>query len=531
MDPPPITKSTATTATSTTSTTSTTYPYLNNSGIFVDSQGLAIYNTQYNIAKKIQSVAIENNIIGANDIFPKINFLFIGPSFVSLKKQTTKDVKSFFKYYDWTHKKKQYLDHSSRVLNNIDIEDSKKTDIWFNQTDAFHLLVIDEAHWGASKDGKKSNLLIKLIKKTKEEWKDQKVMVLLVSATIEVITLTTELEKRHVDWKELKKEEPFKCPSYVAVENLKYHSSKAILGKSIERSEVIKNEYIQVLEPYFKYANKRTPMGKTREILFSLLCDCQTNFGVDYPQTDDSPIAVVRLSNNEIIKQLNNSIRENEDYKKWVPFEVIALYESSPDIMEQLSDKARNYLNKKGRMVKCVGDLKGLPCLIILNKMVGIGERIPDTCKTFDLRARYKGPYSKIHTSEATFIQDVGRCAGHKDIGNPATVFLSLGDRPDLTFEELGFTTTHLLMKASNKPGPKHPQANDKQYDSLLKHIIVLDAEPQIGKTGVILAFLDILIHEHTTIGINYEKDEKLREMEEKLRVMTETVRLLKLKK
>lgn len=133
-----------------------------------------------------------------------------------------------------------------------------------------------------------------------------------------------------------------------------------------------------------------------------------------------------------------------------------------------------------------------------------MGDRIPSRTVYFDLRARYR---NKIGTGSA-FIQDVGRCAGHHKF--KTTVFLSNLNKDDLTEE---FIKQHQLLTGRGVPTRFHPcYRPDGLYFQLLNNLVILDAEPQIGKTGVMIWILQRLHEEFAgTLKHNYRESIVLR--------------------
>lgn len=66
--------------------------------------------------------------------------------------------------------------------------------------------------------------------------------------------------------------------------------------------------------------------------------------------------------------------------------------------------------------------------------------------------------------------------------------------------DDFTYSKLHQLLTKKIKPTSNHPEhlKNKKIYKQLENHIIILDAEPQIGKTGALISLLYILYEKYT---------------------------------
>jgi hypothetical protein len=107
----------------------------------------------------------------------------------------------------------------------------------------------------------------------------------------------------------------------------------------------------------------------------------------------------------------------------------------------------------------------------------------------------------------STFIQDIGRCCGHEK--PKAVVLMSLTDKNDCASGETGqlmtndinFRQLHGLLTKQHAPNAEHTEKHEKVFSELLPCSTILDAEPQIGKTGAVLSVLEIFYTEHTSLS------------------------------
>ncbi|CAF0937166.1 unnamed protein product [Adineta steineri] len=232
--------------------------------------------------------------------------------------------------------------------------------------------------------------------------------------------------------------------------------------------------------------------------------------------SENNYMILVRLNLNDHVTQLYNKVLElfrrvsTKIKKEFQPFEVIQLIQGSDPIVKQLSSKARRHLRLDDQVSDSdvdVSRLVNLPCFILVNRKLGRGERLPSSCMAFDVRSRYNGDAADMRGFASTFIQDIGRCCGHHK--PKALVLVSVFDETQqsggevgrLMFEDIEFFRLHGLLTKTQAATTSHPEKNAKSFSKLSSYTIVLDAEPQIGKTGAILSMLDILYSEHASFS------------------------------
>ncbi|EGG22508.1 hypothetical protein DFA_04636 [Cavenderia fasciculata] len=360
-----------------------------------------------------------------------LNYLFLGPSFKSLQQQTADDLTVFLSRELCTSPIALRQDVEDRVLNSntLAILGTKSLifDIPFVNTlkkgDHLSLLVIDEAHWGT--DLNPRNLVI-----------------LYVSATIDVITETIALGEKNLNWAALKLSHPqrFATPTYLPVEDLNFFNDTAMGNTdSLEsRSTVVFNSYVGAIKSWMSKLDNKFLFNLdpnhhsqvTMDVLGHILPTPEDiDIALERTYYWDSPyskMVILRIPANQSIKDLRKEIvslieqckKSNKLGAAFQPFEVIALTEDHKSIIDQLSQKAKDYLRAQSNIT--LKELEDIPCLVMVNQMVGIGERIPKSCVAYDIRARYKGDFQEMEGNEAMFVQDIGRCAGHNK--EPANV-------------------------------------------------------------------------------------------------------------
>jgi len=125
--------------------------------------------------------------------------------------------------------------------------------------------------------------------------------------------------------------------------------------------------------------------------------------------------------------------------------------------------------------------------------MVGCGERLSSHCHYWDVQCRYK--IQRGINSYATFVQDVGHCAEHKTDYPLPTVFVGLPmncgipSRCTIKLDQ--------LLDLHNNAVKLHPEYEcedrTKVYSRLEGNIVLLKAQPQIGKTGTFLWMIALI--------------------------------------
>ena len=146
-----------------------------------------------------------------------------------------------------------------------------------------------------------------------------------------------------------------------------------------------------------------------------------------------------------------------------------------------------NYTGTKEKLQ--VEDLHDIKVIVVAIEKIRMGERVPGTCMHYDIRSRYLTTGVK---NQATFIQDVGRCAGHKN--NAAKVYVGVDGRISGNVKSI-----HNLLRggllSDTFEQKEHPEyvENCGVYSALKSRLVILNAAPQIGKTGAVLSTMGIL--------------------------------------
>ncbi len=455
-----------------------------------DNGTFAIHRNQYNIARLIVQKWFESGCLSAQKLqeLKSINLIMIGPPFVALKEQTKADLDKYLDLRGINALPNRMVINSSSLPREWDkFFDRVKSQSGEHQ---LHLVVHDEAHYGISKDSNINQFLSKL-HDTMTEQKERHLAILLVSATSNVITKSvSELESdlNHVDWGSLQNDEHYRAPNYTSIRDLRYMVDSEI-GKNTKMGDAAKC----VIAEYEKAAEN---IGKGEEN-----CEQTPAYTVLKRMVDsnDPIMAVIRLCNEKSTdKSTSGLVTVLSTHLKDKGLYFVQLDSDNADIDTQL--RKQGY---EGDKVSCVRELDKLKVIVVVIEMLRMGERIPNTCMYFDVRSRY---LNKGIQSRATFIQDIGRCAGHN---KPKDALILVGvdhSNPDKIIK------LDALLRGLNKDAPrlssKHPEYPEESsngdsdgdsggdsgvYTRLKEHIVVLDAEPQIGKTGAILSVLDIL--------------------------------------
>lgn len=524
--------------------------YDDGTGVHLKMKNLTIFRSQYNVGRKMIEKVYEANVLNLTDSqkpdgkrkFENINMQFLGPTYTSLRDQTRRDLGNFLQ-------ERVSLSHDeingicqSRVLNSSSIPKDYDTMRFIkvlrkNPLNFLHVLVLDEADWGISSESVIDKFLQHLASIEEEIRQSHQIqpslIILLVSATIDVLACVINKftdEKQRVDWYNLRHsdENKFGAPYYRDINRLRLcndlNASLLALPTISDRSLFIAEEYYKTikncLNNIIEKQNINWNSSTAGNALKFLLPGNNTEEistrarSADY-YSEENYMVLVRLNLNEHVTHLHGKIlRIFKDMSEQIkldfqPFEVIQLIQDSDSIVQQLSPKAIRYLHLDDQVSESdfdVSRLNNLPCLILVNAKLGRGERLPSSCMAFDVRSRYKGDAADMKGFASTFIQDVGRCCGHHK--PEALILMSVTDENQcasgkansLTLEDIQFPRLHGLLTKDQAATISHPERNTKSYSKLSSYIIVLDAEPQIGKTGAILGMLDILYAEHTSL-------------------------------
>ena len=336
-----------------------------------------------------------------------IRVLLIGPTFTALRDQTRLDVKKWIK-----SRHGQSMIRTIKVINSNSLK--KKGTSFLNSfktgKNALHVVVHDEVHYGIVKDGLLNTFLLELV--AAKENTSQQLLVLGVSATHAVLERgVAHFSQNHksaiVDWNALRqaRDSRFETPTYIGIESFDYMVDERI-GKikdkrdTSEASDAVCTEYLAALDAL----EKRSSAPNCKTAAYEVLSELK-----NAKDGEQDCMAVVRLKTIAHAVDLTKRLKRNSS-----GICVIGLVDGLGTFTQQV----RQY----NRSEECVAALtKGVFLIIVVDKL-RMGERVPASYRFWDVRCRYRSA-SKIG-SQATFIQDVGRCAGHGK--KPAKVFVGV---------------------------------------------------------------------------------------------------------
>jgi hypothetical protein len=431
---------------------------------------LNIYYNQYNIGRLIVEKWYRN-VLTIEDLYSakSINLIIMGPTYTDLRDQTRSDIEKFL-YNEKLAIKKPIVVNSNALKTHQD----KFFNRLQNNENELHVVVHDEAHWGIKQDSQINKFFQELAKirdSLHANNQSRKLLILLVSATIDVVTKSVEdLEesKRHVKWAELIRDEPeyYSSTTYKSIQNL-----ELIIDRSVGTSANLEDASAKVVQEYQDAADAIIHRQKANSIAAQVLNDlCQSQGPM---------MAVVRLALNQHATNLVRHLRRSIN----IPDVFVVEFVQGSNIQQQLVDQGY-----KGKEIEALDELQHIKVLLIIVDKVRMGVRIPGTCRYFDVRCCY---LEKGISSFATFIQDVGRCAGHNKLYS-AKILASVDFNVKSNVKNLD-----QLIRGVERPRlvNTHPEYSKRGgvYTALKEHIVVLDAQPQIGKTGSILSALWIL--------------------------------------
>jgi SAM-dependent methyltransferase len=428
-----------------------------------------------------------------------------------------------------------------------------------------HLIIHDEAHWGIKAESLLEKFFLRVLSVLGDfdQLRRPTVLLLLVSATAEVLTWPVkEFDPANkqpnmytVDWNGLNRSgmPQFEVSSYRAVDHLKYVNDldtttrsledgsevKLVAVKGPQRSQCVCAQYKAAAEDLSELigsaresagrvslvdAVQRTPAHQAMaSLLFSQNSEATADFselqtGYEF-DTGRNRVVLVRVSFIEDANELaRNVISAFRDRCGFLPFEVISLG-GNGNIAEQLSEGGSRYLSFEcGETVQKysrVAILQHIPTLLIVVKKLQMGERLPSSCCYYDVRVPYRGRYDNVQTGNQTqFVQDVGRLAGHKNNVAMPVVFLALEavgcalDSPQLNghpYPVPKFAVIHNQLTGGVKQEVTKEHAehitNERVYTKMLPFSVLLNAPPQVGKTGSFLAVIEIIVAKHITDG------------------------------
>jgi len=469
-----------------------------------------IYLSSRNVAIEIVRKALLLGILPAlpSGTFESINLLFLQPPSTLLLRQTRDRLEKFVnerKCSNLKHKK-EYVINSSLLSPDSANKGGKTAQDFLDLLEnpkLLHLLILDEFDWGAFK-GSFLNTYLGNINQKLEEVGPRTLLFVPVSATAEMLLTDSNYEQYTVKLQDLitaKGNEFFNARSYLSIYQLRYHCEEPKDSRVQKASQLVAQEYVKALQ------SDLTSPRKT-------IADHVIKHLHEHPDR----AAVLRLGRKEQVTKIKNVKHKH-------PFQIHDLIDDG--------EKSKQ-ANLK------VSELTGL---ILVVERLRRGETIPDNCHFYDIRGRYPREI-QLHT----FKQDIGRCAGHNKI--KATVFNCLfngGKLTKMTPENLTrrCRSLHGTLTKSGKRTEEHPDSEDparstkkqkskkrsartakkkkgkvtvpeeeeaeekldeemvEELDDVYvpvfktlregKKMVLLVAEPQIGKTGVLFELLKVL--------------------------------------
>jgi hypothetical protein len=402
-------------------------------------------------------------------VINRLDCFFLGPSFTDLRDQTRADLQTYCDFVETEVEKAQNIRLKIHVENKIAARQGVAANDWLDRLKGDHgktlfLLIHDEAHWGIAQNSEINQFLQRVAEACSES--KAKCAILLVSATLSVLSEVSEMkygfpELRKVEWSRESMRETYRSihdlifvndPVIGKIKDRRPTNDDANVG-TISASAVVWKQYAtrwSQIKFVLDQGRVPAPLRET-DICGKIL---------SHLVTSPTPVmATVRLK--QILDQ-EELLRHLKDSGATKYFDLVV--QPPPDPLQR-------------------------SCLLVLVDKVGMGIRVPRQCLYWDVRCRYKNTAT---SNLARFVQDVGRCAGHhKPI---ATVFVGVEDwKQDIK-------TLHGLVRwqaslEEHQLVKKHPETDEGGvYTQLADRIVLLMAEPQMGKTGTILAFLHTLV-------------------------------------
>lgn len=437
--------------------------------------------------------------------FDQIRCLCIGPPSIDLRTQTEQRLnealnpgqgpKKFLgdiKVVNSSNLPKDYSENNTNLSNNVAQQFLNEMS---NNSRDFFVIIHDEMHWGitehvAGEDGepvKKDDISTRInhFFKTLDKVVTEKetatgiaanLAIVLVSAT--PFALSFAMTFQTVGWSQLMKTKPqYFLPSTY----LPWYGNTLVFEAppnnkvSLNSSEIIESYTTNVSGHSEKVLTNLNTTEGSAVIRVSCIEDANQlyNFWV---AKKDKNFFVINLSGVDAQKRVQTICSQ--------------VAQQNPHI--RLQDAVDRFLDENN-------------CLIVVVNRFAMGETLTSRVNMYDIRARYS-----TNTS-GTFdiiVQDIGRVAGHGK--RPSTVYHSISGLDNLAAHCRlhGMSSQTLsdfdanadveakkfagLLTPYNTANCKNPQfdRNSQVYSSLKEKTILLEAEPQLGKTGVIIALL-----------------------------------------
>ena len=510
---------------------------------------------QKRIAEKIVEKMIQSHPQRSN--YKHFDFFWIGPEQKILEAQTIDRIQSFLtkteigEYLQDLQAKNHLKYISERVLRNVK---SKDSDVRFNrlikrieeEKDTFFFLVIDEAHFAATKNNNIHNFL------QKTENCLNKVVLKVTATGYSLVTKNSRIPagNMHDIWKYLKKETDTK---YYGIEQFVSESEKPQLfqcyrcknyhnhtdpvklkpgtiggDENFESMLHENSELRKLVEKETKDSTNIDADVRLYAILIHYFSALLWLYGFSHTLTSELGKIIQDTKANKTIQMLKGveqymiavrfpAIKDGQFFKKYVrKLRNILGRKKSFSVSLDINDKSENlcedhFLPKLQNMrgdpnfrPRLYADLNGLGIILINVDKGKMGITYPASSRYFDLRCRYTTLSS---VTRAACEQDIGRACRYKseNVKLP-TILVSESLRRQMLGANEGifklppdntYSMTHNVYTPP-KPedefnlepykmwsaGENHRDYNNERQDETI-HLLM--GRPQIGKTGIFL--------------------------------------------
>ncbi|KAL6079605.1 Catalyzes methyl transfer from S-methylmethionine (SMM) to adenosyl-L-homocysteine (AdoMet) [Balamuthia mandrillaris] len=452
---------------------------------------LQLYRAQLNIGKRMLETLLQMNTIKRHKTYSSIRVIFIGPSFVELSKQTQKDWNLYWQTMEnvrgrsLINIKSIPFEYGERACwNSNSLGKASAFHAGLGNSSCLNVVIHDEYHWGAAHQSKVFRFF-QDIAKSLDQYPETDCAIVAISATGELLLELEDLSPTVLRWRELRLvDEEFACPGYVSVEHLPI--------KSVRMPEEAEHRRLQLAE---NYAAAFAALPKYTDSIEGTVLKAMI---------EERKMVIVRLP--QTMPEFVTDVQEAA--KRFRNFCVVDLTKDGTPLHDQLPPHLQKRFNRE---TVCITHLENVACFVVVVHRLSVGMRIPRSCAFYDLRARHAGQrdqcpnYQNIsYSSRTSFFQDIGRCAGYYQKGAVLPTVL-LNQTTYKSFTQNNWKYGDRLLTVDGRPSKRHShrygydedeEINEEGvsiYERLLKHLLLLDAEPQIGKTGAALSFLGAL--------------------------------------
>jgi hypothetical protein len=352
----------------------------------LSSKNLTIHRSQYNIGRLIVQKWLQSHgglsLSKLHDM-QSINLIILGP--LSLD-QTELDLHVWLTEIGHNAVSDPIISNSASLNKNAKRFFKRLQE----EPDSLHVVIHDEAHYGIRNDGA-INTFFQDVRKIMERVDyGRELAILLVSATIDVLTEAKSYdETKRVDWDSLFSDPYYAVPSYRSIKDLGYYIDPIIVSESTqdEASKLVVKDYCTAIDDLKRDIHSPS-------MAYAILKDIAFS--------NEPMMVVIRLSN--AFESQSNSDRLVEALTNQL--QNVFVIRSEREILPQLHEQ-----DYEGPDIESSGELDNLKVIFILIDNCGMSQILPGTCKYYDVRCRY---LAKEFSSLTTFVHDVGRNAGHK---------------------------------------------------------------------------------------------------------------------